>query len=124
MAGTLFDRHRRNPAAGVARRSRRFPVDDLLEMISHHDPSVRAGALMVLGSHVRGDSRVLGMLVDTLRGDHSNDIRVQAVEKLGDLGDCTVVPALKEIARSETGEVRRAIAFAVATIQARDHGDT
>jgi HEAT repeat protein len=92
--------------------------------MTHRDPSLRAGALTVLGRHMRGDTRIISTLVDTLRGEDSSAIRVQAVEKLGELGDVSVVATLKEIARHE-GEpkLRRAIAFAVASIETRSCGD-
>ncbi len=120
MSGTLFDRRRRNPVAGVARRPRRMPVDDLLDLMADRDPAVRAGVLMVLGRQVRGDSRVMAVLLETARGDHPESVRLQAVEKLGDLGDPSVIPALKEMAPAESCGIRRAVAVAVATIQARD----
>lgn len=78
---------------------------------------------MALGSQAKDDPRVLELLVHTLRGDHSGEVRVQAVEKLGDLGTPAVVPALREVAIGADPVLRRAIAFAVATIEARAERD-
>jgi len=80
-------------------------------LLSHADPEVRAGALRVVPPATVGCERLLA-----LAGDSDAQVRLAALEMLGELGDARSAPALTECLTSSIPAEAAAAAHALARL--------
>jgi hypothetical protein len=97
-----------------------IPVDELILLLDSDSPVVRSGSMMALPSSLRSDPRVVRALLRRLHMDWNFNIRRQAAERLGELGDESVIEPMRDAARAlgdDRRELKRAIAAAVVRLE-------
>lgn len=87
--------HRCFAARSLGRIGRRAAVDALIEALRDQDEDVRADAAAALG--LLGERRAAAALLQNLAGDPCGEVKVNAVNALGRLGDPAAIPQLKRL---------------------------
>lgn len=87
--------HRCFAARSLGRIGQRAAVDALIEALRDEDEDVRAEAAEALG--LLGEGRAAAALLENLAGDPCGEVKVNAVNALGRLGDPSAIPQLKRL---------------------------